>query len=33
MQALIDSWVVMTGTAITNEIRDHLEKRVTYIFT
>ncbi|CAD8212359.1 unnamed protein product [Paramecium octaurelia] len=33
MQALIDSWVVMTGTAITNEIRDHLEKRVAYIFT
>ncbi|CAD8049461.1 unnamed protein product [Paramecium sonneborni] len=33
MQALIDSWVVMTGTAITNEIRDHLEKRVGYIFT
>lgn len=28
MQAVIDSWVVMTGTTITGEIRDHLEKRV-----
>ncbi|KAM3133933.1 hypothetical protein pb186bvf_013899 [Paramecium bursaria] len=32
MQGLIQSWVVMTGQPLTQEVKEHLDSRIIYIF-